>query len=396
MELIKQPNGEVRLGDWLKLNFQNRAWGKFSAAVAFVKASGVRHVAEDIRSFIQRGGSAKFVIGIDWKGTSSEGLRMLLDCLESRGEIWIAHNENPSTFHPKIYLFEGETSGSVFVGSGNLTEGGLYTNYEGGIILNLNLQNPSERRLYQAIHDAITEWADSENGLALRLNEELLNELIRRDLTPTEVRTRESGEERETTEMEEREVETGLFRRLRVKSAPVIIRMRPQSERQRTRRVVLPPEIPAEGNQSFLMTLQRTDAGVGQTTAGTARRSPEIFVPLAARNANPEFWGWPDLFVGDPSRPGKYDRTGVRMRLGGDIFEVNMMTWPVKHDFRLRSEALRSAGNIGDILRVEKVDESTGFSYYVEIIPHNTSQYRYFLALCQNHTRNSQKRWGYT
>ena len=143
------------------------------------------------------------------------------------------------------------------------------------------------------------------------------------------------------------------------------------------------------------MTLQRTDVGVGQATTGTSRRSPEIFIPLAARNANPDFWNWPSAFTPDPQRSGKLDRTGVRMRLGGEIVTVNMMTWPVKHDFRLRCEALRSAGNIGDILRMEKVDPSTGYEYYVEVIPEGTSQHPTYLTLCRNSVRNSMKMYGY-
>ena len=93
-----------------------------------------------------------------------------------------------------------------------------------------------------------------------------------------------------------------------------------------------------------MMTLQKTDVGVGQTTAGTSKRSPEIFVPLEARDAEPGFWNWQDGFVEDPERQGKFDRRGVRMRVGNEIIEVNMMTWPVKHDFRLRSKVLRSLG----------------------------------------------------
>jgi hypothetical protein len=37
MQFIKQPDGEVRLGDWLKDNLANvdTPWNKFTAVVAF-------------------------------------------------------------------------------------------------------------------------------------------------------------------------------------------------------------------------------------------------------------------------------------------------------------------------------------------------------------------------
>ena len=50
----------------------------------------------------------------------------------------------------------------------------------------------------------------------------------------------------------------------------------------------------------FAMTLQNTDVGKGQTTPGTSRRSPEIYIPLIARNFAPDFWGWPNKFIEDP------------------------------------------------------------------------------------------------
>ena len=143
------------------------------------------------------------------------------------------------------------------------------------------------------------------------------------------------------------------------------------------------------------MTLQRTDVGVGQTTTGTSRRSPEIFIPLSARNAAPEFWDWPFSFEEDPLRLGKLDRTGVSMRLGTETINVNMMTWPARHDFRIRCEALRSAGNVGDILHLEKVKPETGYEYFAEIVPQGTSQYPSFLASCNQPVRNSIKRFGY-
>ena len=143
------------------------------------------------------------------------------------------------------------------------------------------------------------------------------------------------------------------------------------------------------------MTLQQTDAGYGQVRRGAARRSPEIFIPLAARDYSPQFWGWQDQFTEDPERPGKWDRRGVRIRIGTQIVEVNMMTWPVKHDFRLRSEALRSAGAVGDILRLERSAGAADYDYYAEIVPRQSRNFDYYLSLCTEAVRNSDKRWGY-
>jgi hypothetical protein len=155
-------------------------------------------------------------------------------------------------------------------------------------------------------------------------------------------------------------------------------------------------EVPeAAGVMGFLMTLQQTDVGHGQVSAGKSRRSPELFIPLAARDYTPGFWDYPAKFVPDTTRARKMDRHGVKMWLAAQIIQVNMMTWPVKHDFRLRSEALRSAGTVGDILRMEKTVAATGFEYAVYIVPKGTQEHRHYLSLCVNAVRNSKKLWGY-
>ena len=37
------------------------------------------------------------------------------------------------TFHPKLYIIDGETASVIVVGSSNLTRGGLFANYEAQI-----------------------------------------------------------------------------------------------------------------------------------------------------------------------------------------------------------------------------------------------------------------------
>ena len=102
-------------------------------------------------------------------------------------------------------------------------------------------------------------------------------------------------------------------------------------------------------------------------------------------------------FIEDPKKLGKWDRSGVAMRLGTQIINVNMMTWPDKSDFRLRSEALRSAGNINDILVLELLGEGAPAEYNVEVIIPSSQEYARYLAICNNSVKGkSLKKWGYT
>src|SRR5262249_28689851 len=146
------------------------------------------------------------------------------------------------------------------------------------------------------------------------------------------------------------------------------------------------PSVGASGPTGFVMTLQQTDVSRGQ-------RSPEIFIPLKARNVTPEFWGWPDQFNETATT---YNRAGVRIRHGSEIVNATMMGWKRKSDLRLRSAAIRSAGAIGDIIRIERVNPSTGYHYLVDIIPPEHTQYPVLSALCTRAVGgNSKKTFGY-
>jgi len=388
--LLLQPDGQDRLGDYLKQQLgYDSGWIQFRAGVAFVKRSGLQHLLPELADFAARA-EVKMSVGVDLAGSSEEALQSLLDTVVANGgEIWIFHNDDSThpTFHPKVYLFKKPGLALLIVGSGNLTSGGLFSNYEAGIALELDLKGAEDLALLNEVETALDAWCDSSRELAKPLNAELLEQLRDRSMVPPEVTSHgDSLSEADRTKPGSQEpAGAPLFGKVKVRRPPAL------------KRAKLPRRklVGAGLHRGFLMLLQRTDVGFGQTTVGTSRRSPEIFIPLLARDEDPEFWGWQSLFQQDIKRPGKYDRVGVRTRIGGSTVSVNMMTWPVKHDFRLRSEELRSAGNVGDILRMERSEVGSGFDYYVEIIPQGTSDYNKRIAQCVRPVRNSKKRYGY-
>jgi HKD family nuclease len=406
MDLIHQPSGTPRLGDFLIENFQ-RDWSQFRAAVAFVKRSGTRHIVEELSQFAQRS-RADMIIGIDHLGTSCEGLEDLLGAVAPSGRITIFHNAIASTFHPKLYLFRSEDEAEVLIGSGNLTEGGLFTNYEASLRLTLDLREGDDRDLLAEIESLLDGWSDTTTGTAHKLDAAFLAKLVANGYVPVEAMAAAEGAEsrRErgssaTSGFSEDPPKPVLERLFLGRSIPSAPRRAVSSGRSSTRSSSASPTpvaaIPPGSNvRGFVMTLQQTDAGVGQTTRGASRRSPELFIPLAARDMQPQFWGWPNDFVQDRAKPGKFDRVGVSMDVGGQIVMVNMMTWPDKHDFRLRSEALRSGGSVGSIIVIEKLDGPIGSAeYLVQFVPPGASLYPVYLDLCNQPVRNSQKRFGY-
>ena len=385
MDFLAQPTGAVRLGDWLNANLA-KDWAVFRAAVAFAKRSGVRHIAAGLREFAQSR-QVEMIVGVDHQGTSYEGLKEVMDAVSPNGRLVVFHNRLPHTFHPKIYLFKSPERAEAIVGSGNLTQGGLYTNYEAGLQISLDLGEEADRRVLERIDEVLDVWADEHSGTSKELSDARLEALVEAGLVPKEADMAAgapgdsgAGADGVPSDLGGAAVQ---FDAVAVPPAPA---------------AAAPAAFGNIGQQAtgrhFVMTLQKTDVGVGQTTAGTSRRSPEIFVPLKARNAQPDFWNWQDGFEEDPGRPGKFDRKGVRMRVGNAVVAVNMMTWPVKHDFRLRSEALRSLGSIGDILVMEKVDDAA-FEYDVAVVATGATDYQLVLTRCDQSVRNSKKRFGY-
>lgn len=373
-------------------NLTDPKWKRFRAAVAFVKHSGVELIETQLAEFAKRA-KVKMSVGISFKGTSLEGLTLLHETLKGKGEIWVYHNGNGSTFHPKVFLFANDTEATVVIGSGNLTRGGLFTNYEGGFALDLDLSQAADKQLLKEVEDVLDAWTDPAEQLARKLDDALLTKLATDGWVPPEVYTREAEEGTTptsgVTEEVEAEEEPPLFATVAVPGPPRRTRpARPAPSRVATTAATSGPNV-------FYMTLHQTDVGRGQVTKGKKRRSPEVFIPLIARDAAPAFWDWPTAFVPDPRNKKKMDRKGVQMMIGTRIETVNMMTWPKKHDFRLRSEVLRSSGRIGDVMRIERTDGSAGYLYHVTVIPQGSTDYPAARAECRNTVRNSAKEWGY-
>ena len=270
------------------------------------------------------------------------------------------------------------------MGSGNLTGGGLISNYEAGVRVRLNLANHRDAAFLDEIETSLDEWADPASGIAAPLNKKLLDDLHNWGLVPSESASYAHPNDQYTAAVSEASADFPFS----PQPAPGMP-------------TIATPAGPLMGTSpvaasGFLMTLQQTDVGVGQMTEGTSRRSPEIFIPLVARDMYSLFWEWPGGFAEDPARQGKMDRFNVRIRISGQIATANIMYWPVKRDFRIRSAQIRDAGEVGDILRIERAaSNESAFDYYVEIIPKGTTLYPIYLALCVNSVRNSSKRFGY-
>lgn len=440
LDFIAQPDDEFRLGDFLTQSLNNKDWTDFRAAVAFVKRSGTKHVRNALAHFSKRA-TVRFSTGIDSGGTSAEGLQDLIAAVGAPGKLWLFHNLNNSTFHPKIYLFKNATAADLVIGSGNLTEGGLYTNYEASVRLKLDLARPEYRTLLARVETALDRWSTPRPGVCYPLDEALLKWLIISGKVPTEAQARESEEGLVTGKSGGSRPSDSIFKALGVRAAPKVSESSrkatpsrggasPAAKAPTIKQVVSATSVSAASaagtasgttvsTRTFLMTLQSTDVGYGQVTAGTSRRSPEIFIPIGAVDTDEDFWGWPGLFVVDKAwsrnhaawiakkkakarrstRPlEKMDRNNVRIRIvkTGSIVNATMWYNPEKTDLRIRHTQLRAGGNVGDILAFKAAPTGAAYDYDFEVVPPTDAQFAALYAACNvSVAGNSRKRFGY-
>lgn len=415
---VSHPHDAFRLGDFLVQGLASENWTQFRAAIAFVKQSGTKHIRSDLAAFSRRA-LVTLSVGIDSGGTSREGLQDLIAATSRTGKLFVFHNANRSTFHPKIYLFRNTDAADVVIGSGNLTEGGLYTSYEASVRLNLKLSSEHDRSMLQSIEDTLDQWSTATQGLCVPLDEGMLNKLVENGLVLPEVLTREAEEASLLRSRATRRLPS-IFDAVRVPRAPAAEKSTRDRATSKTatspRKHLSPPE--SKASNAFLMTLQNTDMGYGQKTAGTSRRSPELFVPIKAVDMNPAFWGWPDLFAVDEKwrlehrewiaakRAGrrrsqrpleKMDRYGVRIRITktGEIVAATIWYNPDKIDLRIRHQKLRAAGKVGDLLLLTKAPETSACDFEFEVVDKSDVRYADLDAVCDTPIRNSPKRVSY-
>ncbi len=124
---IAQP--EIQLGQQIEALLDAEVnYSRIVFVSAFTALRTILRLRDRLLAAADNGTNIRLVLGIDLGGTSQEVLRELAgwNC-----EVFIYHNPIVrATFHPKIYLFQGRHTASLFIGSNNLTDGGMYTNYE--------------------------------------------------------------------------------------------------------------------------------------------------------------------------------------------------------------------------------------------------------------------------
>jgi HKD family nuclease len=184
---LAQP--EARLGDELTgLLETSRPYTRIIFVSAFTALKTILRLREGLLAAADAGTSVRLIVGIDLHGTSREVLEELLrwNC-----EVFVYHNPLPDvTFHPKIYLFVRESDSTLFVGSNNLTDPGLYTNYEAAT--RYEFKFPDDANEYKRLVEPLGRFLCPAGPTVCRLDAPLIDTLSARGMLPTEAEARQS------------------------------------------------------------------------------------------------------------------------------------------------------------------------------------------------------------
>lgn len=350
MQFITQPFGEVRLGEFLLNHLADPQWTTFRAAIAFVKRSGTKYISPALREFSVRA-SIKISVGVDLFGTSSEGLSDLLEATLP-GQIFIYRNNGRFTFHPKVYMFTSPHRTDVLVGSGNLTGGGLFTNYEAALAVSLDLSVDEDAAFLQIVETALDAWSQPQEALCYSLTPGLLEQLVATGLVRSEAQLAQMQEaimaqQRATIERGpsgtaasgSAAVPPPLFRTFAVPPPPRM--MAPEAEEDEGEEIAA-AAVEASSIPAVVISVLSVDLPVPGS-------SNEVTITKHIRNVQPDFWGWSSLFEGPDPVTGQY-RRNVRIRYGDRLVNAYLLDFPGRKPDGTKASADFRFGSIAPIV----------------------------------------------
>lgn len=187
--VVLQPSN-AEMGEIIKglLSSQEPFYKNVWLVSAFANAQAIQRITPNILDAKTRGANINIVVGFDVKSTSAEALKRI-NALGVNSTL--VHNARGGhTFHPKIYLFESAEKAEVFVGSNNLTDGGLYTNYEAST--RTTFEFPMDNAEYAHFFSSLETYLKPTGDTAQTLNKELIDILVLRGEVPSEKEIRKS------------------------------------------------------------------------------------------------------------------------------------------------------------------------------------------------------------
>jgi HKD family nuclease len=227
---------------------------------AWAKLSGIRPMRETIEAFKERGGKVTAVVGIDLWGTTKEALVALLEICT---ECFVVYDNAGACFHLKSYLVRDGQRAALWLGSGNLTNGGLFTNFEHFAAFDLDLEPQQDRALFERYLEGLQVTLANE-ALTKRLDSSLIEDLVEEGLVLDESAAPRSQPQR--VRLEEPEAATVVFSKQ-----------------------LSPNDCGETGSTQFGVTVPKLDIGFFPVL-DTSTKNPEVWIEVVDEGGNTHDW----------------------------------------------------------------------------------------------------------
>lgn len=385
-----QPTGKDRLLGRLKIALACADFNELYVVVAFARVGPLQRLLAEIMAWRAAGKTIHAVFGIDDGITSIEAIEF---GLQHFNELRIAHQPGQfaPTFHPKIYALAGATRALAFIGSNNLTTGGLETNFETCIELDMAL--PSEKGAW----DDVKACVDDASGAGIVANAGILKQLV------------DGGAVRSERERDVREGRGGYISSFKSTkpSLPAFpaINFKPPSAIPGASRSVKPvaPTSPRQRKAAASATTSSgpTSAPVSFVAQAlvmqiSPHKNGEVFLSMLAVNQNPAFIGFP--FTGtsapkkskNPPYPQRdpdplvnitvFDAQGVAVA-SLQSYALNLVYYEKKKEIRMTVQT-GVANQIPDRSILVMRQGGQGVDYTMDIYSPGGASYQSYLAVC--------------
>jgi len=175
---VGQPHQDSsNLAEFLREVLEDAGTRRIVVVTAWAKRSGLGRVRDLFVDYRRRGGESALILGIDEFGATIQGLGLAVELFDV---AHVFHEVGAITFHPKFYIAEADRQARLFVGSNNLTAGGLFRNYEAALDCQLDLT----RKPDLALMDEVNAYIDrllADQGVCRRLTPDLVEALVADD-----------------------------------------------------------------------------------------------------------------------------------------------------------------------------------------------------------------------
>ena len=367
---LDQPLGTRRLLHELKEALNDGRLSSFRLIVAYAKSGPLHRLRRHLVSWRSRGRTAEAILGVDQQGTSGEALALALTLFDT---VYVTQ-ANGITFHPKIYLFTGDTFARVFVGSNNLTVGGTETNFEAAIDVKLAL--PADAPDLGAFESAWNDLLPSSCSATTRLTPLRLQEMLDRGTVLPEKEMRSHAG-------------TDATSGLRIHEKPSQFYGLPASP--------LPKDVlPTNPMPPAVQSASPTAAVRGLAIQVKPHHNGEIFLSRTALLQNPNFFGWPftgrttPKKAGNPSYP-QHDPDPIvdivvfgrdaKPLLQLSSYALNTVYYENKSEIRITASPLVAVVPEYSVMLIERSD-TPQTTYQITIHTPDSSQYPGWVAAC--------------